>query len=141
VSVDVEDKLWNRDIARAAEWSDVARYLVDRLSDFLGQAILVDEITPVDESSFTCSVHGDTSTARPLEVMWRGVIGMEPIDGHSLVTATLIPFLLGQRLKIDDHARSTIDLVFEKRPGAPGHWTPEGWQEDEYGEWDELLAP
>jgi hypothetical protein len=137
--MDLEEKLWRRRIVRASEWSEVARYLVDRLGEYLGQPIVVDEITPVDESSFTCSIHGDGSPARPLQVAWRGVLGMEPIQGESLVTATVIPFLLGERLRVGDHSSSTIELVFERLPDGIGRWKCEGWQKDDYGEWEGVM--
>src|SRR5262249_55507724 len=132
----LEDKLWTRGLESPSEWVDVARYLIDRLAEYLAQPIVVKHITPVDAESFTCSIHSAPSPSPdPLGVAWVGVLGMEPIQGVSLASATLIPFVLGQRVKVADHASSTIELVFERRAGAPGQWRCEGWCENACGEW------
>ena len=62
----------------------------------------------------------------------------QPIAGRAHVSATLQLFLLGTRLTALPHPSSTVELSFERAPGAFGSWRCSGWQRDEYGEWEDV---
>lgn len=145
--MDLENTLWSRQVETADEWVGVGRYLVDRLAHYLGQPIAIEYVKPVTEEAFTCSISSaevasaGLAAQGPLAVRWSGVLGMEPIEGNSWVSATLVLFVLGQRLNVGAHASSVVELVYERRPGALGEWRCEGWRLDEYGEWDGVQPP
>ncbi len=137
MSVELENKLWAGKVDHASEWAKVADYLVNRLQEYIGHQVEVDGISPLDTSAFFCAIHG-RSDRGPLSVAWRGFFGIESLHGGPLdaLSLTVVPFVLGQRLKVGNSKSSTIELLFERRQEAPGQWTCQGWANDDYGEWE-----
>jgi hypothetical protein len=131
-----ETRLWTRQVESEAQWRETAVYLGERLRDFLGFEVIAEPMTLLEFDAFSCGLHGGAAFGGVLQLEWCGVLGMEPIDGRSHVSASLFLFSQRRRLRLAGQLGSSLELVFERRDDGPGQWVSLGWHDDVYGEYE-----
>jgi hypothetical protein len=131
-----ETRLWTRHVEFEAQWREVAVYLGERLREFLGFEVRVEPMTLLELDAFSCRLRGGAAFGGALQLEWSGVLGMEPIEDQSHVSASLFLFSQRRRLQLAGQLGSSLELVFERREDGPGQWINLGWHDDVYGEYE-----
>lgn len=136
-----EEQLWSRTPEPGGDWSAVIEHLRASLAAFLQHEVVVDVVLLAEPDAFCCSIEGRGALGGVFDVQWTGRLGMQPIEGASHASATLILFSMQKRLQVSGHASSTLELSFVRREHGAGEWISLGWQEDVHGEWASIRPP
>jgi hypothetical protein len=117
------------------EWNRLVEHLLQSLSAFLRQQIVLIEREVLDSEALFCRIRSAATIGGPLSIGWEGRLGLEVIEGQSHVSVSLFLFSQGRRLSAALQAGSYLELVYERTSDGTGQWRSDGWQEDIYDEY------
>ena len=137
MNAELEASLWQRRPDAQTGWDCVLRYLVERLQLLLEQPVHLERVHLSEPDAFSCRIRSGTPLGGALQIEWRGVLGMQPIEGESHTTATLFLFSRGQRLVLEG-GNSIAEFEYARNQSGVGEWKALGWLDDEFGEWEGL---
>jgi hypothetical protein len=145
IEILVEEKIWYTatDLKRSnTEWSEIVNYLIPSLEDYLQQPIkILDETIEqsiVDGQAICCSICSYVLSNHPFEIAWEGRLGIDTIDGKTIISVSLFLFSHNKRLCVAGQTGSYLELVYEKFENSKGAWRSLGWLEDVYGEFEDI---
>jgi hypothetical protein len=73
--------------------------------------------------------------AGPLRIRYRGIVGLQPIEGAPYISAVLFVYSSGARLSLDGDEASFLLWEYERSDADVGEWRLQGWRSDVYGEY------
>ena len=115
-------------------WASAIDALAASLAAHLGE-----EVTVVDhgemEDGFSSLVRGPKPSG-PLQLAWKGILGMQEIEGQPDVSLTMFLYSRGRRVRLDDQRGSYVELVYAGPLDGSGTWRDLGWLQDDFGEFD-----
>jgi hypothetical protein len=143
VNQELENKLWSvSDDRRLTDASvEAIKYLVKRFENFLQiKLILNTHIDEIDEQGFCWTFKSDNSInfLQPFAISLNGVIGMSFNYDENLPHYSASVFLFGDRHRLISKHDSYIEFFYEKQIDETGKWVSLGWQEDEFGEFEDV---
>jgi hypothetical protein len=138
----IEQKLWNVSPEKPLlkqDCEEIINYLFGSLKDYLKLPIEIIEPSAIDLNSFCCTFRS-TPLGGPLRLTFLGIMGMQLIGETSIpnVQATIFLFSQGKRLVLSEPLRSIFELVYERIDDISGAWRTLGWDQDEFGEYEEI---
>jgi hypothetical protein len=116
-------------------WRQAIDALAASLAAHLGHEVTVDRRTEM-ENGFFCAIRGPEPSGPTLQIAWEGSFAMEQVDGEPEVSATLLLFSRGRRLRLDNQSGSYLVLDYEGALDGSGTWKDRGWLADDLGEFE-----
>ncbi|MGC4877603.1 hypothetical protein ACLQ26_15280 [Micromonospora sp. DT43] len=116
-------------------WRAEIAAIVDSLSAHLDQTVELVNLTEM-EDAFSCLLRGPAVPTSGFQLTWKGVLGMEIIDGRPDVALSMFLFSRGERIRLATHRGSYVELLYEGPLDGTGTWRDLGWTEDPFGEFD-----
>jgi hypothetical protein len=120
----------------SGEWQTITRHLCDQLSGSLGVELSVEDSLVVDDTALSVTVVSRSELAGPLRIRYAGIVGLASIDDAPYVSAVLFVYSSGVRLSVDRDEASFLAWAYERSDAGIGQWRLDGWQGDEYGEYE-----
>lgn len=106
-----------------------------QLGRCLGVELDVEDSMTIDGTVLSVTVCSRSELAGPLQLRYRGIVGLQPIEGAPYVSAVLFVYSSGVRLSLDGDEASFLLWEYERSDGGVGQWQLRGWRSDEYGEY------
>lgn len=143
VNQELEEKLWSvssRNQLDSETLSRIVEYLFDSLSSYLNQRLEVIGEDAVSENAFCRSFRGEIA-AKPFQITFVGVLGMQLIDDEYGVSASANLYLFGSRhrLTAGQPDRSYIYIEYRRGENNAGQWHSHGWEIDEFDEYEDIV--
>jgi len=145
-----EMRLWSAGSGQKNDqvsWRHIINDLLDEFSHFLGNDFVRDDEIELDpsNSTFRAWMWSKSSPLLPLTLIWSAVLAGGPIgDPHEKesfgVSITLFLFhgQTRKRLYSSDGLHFLL-FSFQRTALGVGSWQSLGWQQDEWGEWENLV--
>lgn len=102
----------------------------------LGVELDVEDAMTVDGTALSVTVSSRDELAGPLRIRYRGIVGLQPIEGAPYISAVLFVYSSGARLSLDGDEAGFLLWEYEPSDGGAGEWRLRGWRRDEYGEYE-----
>jgi hypothetical protein len=106
-----------------------------QLGRCLGVEFDVEDSMTVDGTALSVTVSSRGELAGPLRIRYRGIVGLQPIEGAPYISAVLFVYSSGARLSLDGDEASFLLWEYERSDADVGEWRLQGWRSDVYGEY------
>jgi hypothetical protein len=106
-----------------------------QLGHCLGVELDVEDSMTVDGTALSVTVSSRGELAGPLRIRYRGIVGLQPIEGAPYISAVLFVYSSGARLSRDGDEASFLLWEYQHSDAGAGEWRLRGWRSDEYGEY------
>lgn len=106
----------------------------------LGVELDVEDSMTVDGSALSVTVSSRRELAGALRIRYRGIVGLQPVDGAPYISAVLFVYSCGARLSRDGDEASFLLWEYERSDAGVGEWRLCGWQSDVYGEYADFAS-
>jgi hypothetical protein len=141
VNQEPEDKLWSISDENPPGIGAI-KYLVKRLESYLQSKLILNTYQDeISEEGFCWTFKSDNINAffSTFSMTFNGIIGMQTnLDGNTPHYCAGL-FLFGDKIRlISKDEKSYIELFYEKQSNGIGEWRSLGWQEDEFGEFEDV---
>ncbi len=135
-----ESITWNPAIESESQWQKRAEELTRRLAELIEPEGLAEPIALTERGGCSCRIRSLATFGGALQTEWSGILRMQTVDGQPQITASLFLFSRGRRLQLAGQLGSSLELIFEPpaRGGGGPRWVVLGWQEDLFGEYEDL---
>lgn len=144
---DILDNIWNNDppIRKDRDWIEIIDYLIDRLGIFLHTRINLLNYSFEDKADCcSCSMNSSVSfeLSSPLRIRSIGHLMMTVNKKEPVNINIDIPLFSDENRictiekDVDGRKRSIVRLTFYHDEKTRGDWRCDGFQTDEYSEWE-----
>lgn len=120
-------------------WAEIARHLVARLSDTLGQELAIEEgdSLSIYGKGFSVDFRSGGVDNAPWKIGIRGIVGAQVIGEELLVRAWLFVYLGNVRLSVTGKGDVFLMKYVQKdQAGEWVEWNSDGWHFGEPGEFN-----
>jgi hypothetical protein len=144
VNQELENKLWSISDETPLDITSLSaiKYLVKRLEGYLqSKLILNTSQDEISEEGFCWTFKSANINAflQPFSITFNGIIGMQTNLDVNTPHYCASLFLFGDKIRlISKDEKSYIELFYEKQSNGIGEWRSLGWQEDEFGEFEDV---
>lgn len=120
---------------------DISGFLLESLSDYLGQEIACFQEHIVVGEALVLSVRNKSPMPGPFALQWDGVLLYDVTEAGPSIDAELFLFSHGERVAtLQSQGDAFIVLSFDIEDGH-GEWKFSSWMPDGHGEWKYISKP